>query len=141
MLEQEENEEKKDEVFMAKYQELYHSLKKKLMKTYKQKKGDRVSLCPAMLKELHDLIMMELSPIERSSISIYELQTYLIEVAVYPKDYYDGMRFDSFFQWLVTSIRCEPKLWIKSSPMYKQVCDYLKEQAQKYEEIRQKAKE
>ena len=28
------------------YNELYHGLKKKLMKVYRQKKGDKVSLCP-----------------------------------------------------------------------------------------------
>lgn len=117
------------------------NLKKKLMKVYKQKKGDKVSLCPSMLKDLYELIMMEFSELERASIAIYELQTYLIEVTVYPKDYYEGMRFDHFFNWLVTSIRCEPKLWIKSSPMYKKICKYLIEQKDKYEELAQKARE
>jgi hypothetical protein len=101
------------------------NLKKKLMKVYKQKKGDKVSLCPSMLKDLYELIMMELSKIERASIAIYELQTYLIEVSVYPKEHFEGLKFDSFFSWIVTSIRCEPKLWIKSSPMYKKICQYL----------------
>ena len=78
---------------------------------------------------------MEFSDLEKSSISIYELQTYLIEVSVYPKDYFEGMRFDNLFTWLITSIRCEPKLWIKSSPMYSRVCKYLIEQKQKYEDI------
>jgi len=95
------------------------------MKVYKQKKGDKVSLCANMLKDLYKLVLMELSELERSSIAIYELQTYLIEVSVYPKDYFQGMRFQNFFNWLVTSVRCEPKLWIKSSPMYKKVCNFL----------------
>ena len=43
------------------------------MKVYKQKKGDRVSLCPAMLKELYSLILLEFSDLEKSSISIYEM--------------------------------------------------------------------
>jgi hypothetical protein len=71
-----------------------------------------------MLKDLYSLILLEFSELEKSSISIYELQTYIIEVSVYPKDYFEGMKFEQFFAWLVTSIRCEPKLWIKSSPMY-----------------------
>jgi hypothetical protein len=49
------------------------NLKKKLMKVYKQKKGDKVSLCPSMLKDLYELIMMEFSELERASIAIYEL--------------------------------------------------------------------
>lgn len=41
----------------------------------------------------------------------------------------------------MTSIRCDPKLWIKSSPMYKKVCVYLKNRKQKIEEIEAMAKE
>lgn len=41
-----------------------------------------------MLRELYDLIMLEFSDLEKASVAIYELQTYLIEVSVYPKDYY-----------------------------------------------------
>jgi hypothetical protein len=43
------------------------------MKVFKQKKGDKVSLCPQMLKELYELTMLEFSKIERASVSIYEL--------------------------------------------------------------------
>jgi hypothetical protein len=108
-----------------KYNQLYLNLKKRLMKVYRQKKGDKVSLCPHLLKDLYDLISMELTKLERSSVSIYELQTYLIEVSVYPKDYYEGMKFESFFNWLINSIRCEPKLWIKSSPVYRKINKFL----------------
>ena len=80
-----------------------------------------------MLKQLYNLIFLELSELERSSVAIYELQTYLIEVSVYPKDYFENMKFEQLFNWLVTSIRCEPKLWIKSSPMYARVCKYLED--------------
>ena len=79
-----------------------------------------------MLKELYELIMLTFTKLEKASIAIYELQTYLIEVTVYPKEYYDGMRFEAFFNWLVTSIRSEPKLWIKNSPMYMDICKYLR---------------
>ena len=34
----------------AKVHDLYQNLKKKLMKVYKQRKGDKVSLCPQMLR-------------------------------------------------------------------------------------------
>ena len=64
------------------------------MKVYKQKKGDRVSLCPQMLKDLYSLILLEFSELEKSSIAIYEMQTYIIEVSVYPKDYFEGMKFE-----------------------------------------------
>lgn len=114
-----ENTKTEDEQLKA--QELFQSLKKKLMKVYKQRKGDKVSLCPQMLRELYDLIIYEFTDVEKASIAIYELQTYLIEVSVYPKDYYQGMRFEVFFNWLMTSIRYDPKLWIKSSPIYKKV--------------------
>ena len=63
----------KDEETIQRQQELYMNLKKKLMKVYKQKKGDKVSLCPSMLKDLYELIMMEFSKLECASISIYEL--------------------------------------------------------------------
>ena len=119
---------------------MYYNLKKKLLKVYKQKKGDRVSLCPQMLRELYELIMLEFTNLEKASILIYELQTFLIEVTVYPKEYYDGMRFDAFFSWLVTTIRSEPKLWIKNSPMYLSICKYLEGQKKKYEIIANKAK-
>tara|TARA_B110000285_G_C15038663_1_gene570657 strand:+ start:236 stop:445 length:210 start_codon:yes stop_codon:yes gene_type:complete len=39
-----ENTKTEDEQLKA--QELFQSLKKKLMKVYKQRKGDKVSLCP-----------------------------------------------------------------------------------------------
>ena len=121
--------------------ELYIELKKKLMKVYKQKKGDKVSLCPQMLRELYELLMLEFTEIERASISIYELQTYLIEVCVYPKDHFQGMRFEVFFNWILTSIRSDPKLWIKSSPMYQKVCTYLRKRAIRIQEIEEIAKE
>ena len=63
----------KDEETVQRQQDLYMNLKKKLMKVYKQKKGDKVSLCPSMLKDLYELIMMEFSELERASIAIYEL--------------------------------------------------------------------
>ena len=53
--------------------ELFYSLKKKIMKVGKQRKGDKVSLNPCALKDLYKLIMMDLSPNERASIAIYEL--------------------------------------------------------------------
>ena len=53
--------------------ELYYNLKKKLLKVGKQKKGDRVSLNPQILKELYKLVTLELNPNERASIAIYEL--------------------------------------------------------------------
>ena len=39
-------------------------------------------------------------------------------MCVYPKDFYKEMKFDHFFKYMLTYIRIEPKLWIKSSPMY-----------------------
>lgn len=60
-------------------EELYFNLKKKIMKVGKQRKGDKVSLNPQCLKDLYRLIMTELSPNERASVAIYELQTFLIE--------------------------------------------------------------
>jgi hypothetical protein len=59
--------------------DLHYNLKKKLMKVGKQKQGDKVSLNPHLLKDLYRLVMMNLTPIERSSIAIYELQTFIIE--------------------------------------------------------------
>ncbi len=56
------------------------------MKVGKQKKGDKVSLNPQCLKDLYNLVMMELKPQEKASIAIYELQTFLIEQSVKPKE-------------------------------------------------------
>ncbi len=53
--------------------ELFYNLKKKLMKVGKQRKGDKVSLNPSILKELYKLVMMELTPNEKASVAIYEL--------------------------------------------------------------------
>lgn len=62
-------------------------------------------------------------------------------MSLYPKDYYEGMNFDSFYSWLITSIRCEPKLWIKSSPMYRKICKYLVEQKRKYDLMLENARQ
>ena len=43
------------------------------MKVYKQRKGDKVSLCPQMLRELYDLVMLEFTDLEKASVAIYEL--------------------------------------------------------------------
>lgn len=125
----------------ARHHELYNRLRQRLMKATKQKKGDKVSLQPQLLANLKELIMLELSTMERASIAIYELQNFLIEICVYPKDHYDGMKFDQFFNWLVTSIRCEPKLWIKSSPMYEKICNFLKNSQAKLLELKKQAQE
>lgn len=69
----ESEDEEKSEEQKQKQQELYFNLKKKLLKVYKQKKGDRVSLCPQMLRELYDLIMLTFTKLEKASIAIYEL--------------------------------------------------------------------
>lgn len=111
------------------------------MKATKQKKGDKVSLQPQLLANLKELIMLEFSTMERASIATYELQNFLIEICVYPKDHYEGMKFDQFFNWLVTSIRCEPKLWIKSSPMYEEICSFLKNSQAKLLELKKQAQE
>ena len=87
MLNLDNNEEHKDEAFMAKYNTLYSNLKKKLLKTYKQKKGDKVILSPALLKDLYDIMLMELTPQEISNISPYELQNHVIEQAATNKDF------------------------------------------------------
>ena len=71
-----------------------------------------------MLNELYEYLMLQFDNVEKASVAIYELQTFLIEVAVYPKEYYEGMRFDQFFNWLITTIKSEPKLWFKNSPMH-----------------------
>ena len=108
----------------TRYNELYNKLRLRLMKPIKQKKGDKVSLQPQLLNNLDELLKLEFTDIERASIANYELQKHLIEMAVYPKDFYKEMKFDHFFRYIVTYIRIEPKLWIKSSPMYEQVCRY-----------------
>jgi len=65
------------------------------MKVGKQKKGDKVSLNPQHLKELYRLIMTELNANERASIAIYELQTFIIELSLKPKEvsnYFVGLK-------------------------------------------------
>ena len=59
--------------------ELYFTLKKKLLKVGKQKKGDKVTLNPQALKDLYKLVMLELTPNERAAVALYELQTFIIE--------------------------------------------------------------
>jgi hypothetical protein len=93
-----------------------------------------------MLKELYDLIMLSFTQEERANILIYELQTYIIEKAVQPKDHYAGMRFTAFFNWLVSSIRTEIKLWVKNSPTYINICKYFKLLKKKMEMVQDKAK-
>lgn len=94
------------------------------MKPIKQKKGDKVSLQPQLLNNLDELLKLEFTENERASIANYELQKHLIEMCVYPKDFYKEMKFDHFFKYMLTYIRIEPKLWIKSSPMYESVCQF-----------------
>jgi hypothetical protein len=66
--------------------ELHQLLKKKLFKVCKQKKGDEVFLNPAHLKDLYRLIILSLTPSERSQIAIYELQTFIIEQCIKPPE-------------------------------------------------------
>ena len=108
--------------------EMFYSLKKRIMKVGKQKKGDKVSINPQALKDLYKLVMLELSPSERSAIAIYELQTFIIEQSVKPKEVWDGMNFEVFFNFILAMIRLEPNLWIKSSEHYHNINKKLKEQ-------------
>ena len=101
-------------------------LRPKLLKVFKQKRGDRVSLNCSLLADLYQYLLLCLTETERASIAIYELQTYLVEVSVYPRDYYEGMKFDSFFSWLLQSVKSEPKLWMKHSPVHSRVCKHTK---------------
>lgn len=97
-------------------------------------------MSPRMLKELYDLIMLSLTSEERANILIYELQIYILEKAVQPRDHYSGMRFTAFFNWLVSSIRTETKLWVKNSPTYNNICKYFKLLKRKLEMVQDKAK-
>ena len=83
--------------------------------------------------------MMTFTEQEKANILIFELQTYIIEKAIQPKDHYTGMRFSSFFNWLVTSIRSETKLWVKNSPTYINICKYYKLLDKKIEIIKERA--
>ena len=108
--------------------ELYQNVKKKLFKVGgKQKKGDSVSMSPQVLKDLYRLVMLELKPNERSQIAIYELQTFIIEQCIKPKEVWESMNFEVFLTFLINWIRLEPDLWIKSSEQYKNITATLKE--------------
>eukprot|EP00347_Sterkiella_histriomuscorum_P011160 403373523 len=98
------------------------------MKVAKQKKGDKVSLNPQCLKDLYKLIMAELSPNERASVAIYELQTFLIEQAVKPKEDWNNMNFEMFINFMMSYIRLEPNLWIKSSEVHQAIINKLRDQ-------------
>ncbi|CDW88250.1 UNKNOWN [Stylonychia lemnae] len=109
-------------------EELCYSLKKKIMKVGKQKVGDKVSLNPQCLKELYRLIMTELNPNERASIAIYELQTFIIELALKPKEDWNNMNFEMFINFIMSYIRLEPNLWIKSSDVHQGIVQKLRDQ-------------
>ena len=100
---------------------MYFNLRKKLLKVGKQKKGDTVTLNPQSLKDLYKLVMLELSPSERAAVAIYELQTFIIEQAMAPKEYYEGMNFEMFLSFLMANVRMKANLWIKSSEQYKKI--------------------
>lgn len=70
---------------------------------------------------MDELIKLEFTNVERASIANYELQKHLIEMCVYPKEFYKDMKFDHFLKYILTYIRIEPKLWIKNSPMHEKV--------------------
>lgn len=106
--------------------ELFVNLKKKLFKVGKQRKGEAVSLSPESLKDLYRLVMLELKPQERSQIAIYELQTFVIEQCIKPKETWNTMTFEVFLQYLINLIRLEPNLWIKTSEQYAQITETLK---------------
>lgn len=74
-----------------------------------------MSLSPHLLKDLYRLVIMEMSPTERSSIAIYELQTFIIEQCIKPREVWDSMNFDVFLAFLLNWVRLEPNLWIKTS--------------------------
>lgn len=65
--------------------------------------------------------MLELSPNERAAVALYELQTFIIEQSVRPKESLDGMTFDMFMHYIMACVRIEPNLWIKSSEQYKRL--------------------
>jgi hypothetical protein len=96
-------------------EELRQSLKKRLFKICKQKKGDEVSLNPEAIKDFYRLVRMELSPSEQSQVSIYELQTFIIELCTKPANTWDGMTFEVFMAFIMNWVRLEPHLWLKSS--------------------------
>jgi hypothetical protein len=70
--------------------DLYYALRKSLIRNFsssnsslpKPAKGDLTSLNPMLLKDFYKLIFYELSETERASVAIYELQTYVLELAV-----------------------------------------------------------
>ena len=65
--------------------------------------------------------MLELSPVERAQVAIYELQTFLIEQCIQPKEFWQTTNFDLFLPTLMNWIKLEPNLWIKSSEQYRKI--------------------
>ena len=102
-------------------EDLKQSLKKRLFKVGKQKKGDAVSLNPQALKDLYRLVRMELTPSEQSQIAIYELQTFIIEQCIKPSEAWRDMTFEVFIHFLLNWIRLEPDLWLKSSEQHQKI--------------------
>jgi hypothetical protein len=71
--------------------------------------------------------MLDLSPSERSQIAIYELQTFLIEQCIKPKEIWNGMNFDMFIAFIMNWVRLEPNLWFKSSEQCHKITNLLRE--------------